>query len=69
MKLTGYEAHLVLFAFDYYFRIDNEGTVRDTHTLDTLDNLQRLRDALFAAHEHESNNSEPSAHQGGGGSV
>lgn len=55
LKLTGYEANLVLFAFDDYFGTDNEGTVRDTRALDTLDNLQRLRNALFAAHDHEPN--------------
>ena len=56
LELTGYEANLVLFAFDDYFGTDNEGTVRDTRTLDTLENLQRLRNALFKAHDHEPNN-------------
>lgn len=52
VKITGVEAHFLLFALDDYLGVDAKGHVMSAKHEYTREALQSLRDRLFAAHQH-----------------
>jgi hypothetical protein len=52
MYLSGKDAHFLLFALDAYCEVDKEGKLTKAKGGSSLQDLQDLRDRLFAAHEH-----------------
>jgi hypothetical protein len=53
-EITGLQADLILWAFDDYYKTNEQGKVTyvPLHPGYTLHQLQKLRDRLFAIHEH-----------------
>ena len=52
MRITGIEAHILLFALDSYLLCDKNGRVPEMKDGYSVEHLQSLRDRLFKAHEH-----------------
>lgn len=50
--ISGLEANFLLFALDRYLDVDDMGRVTCEKHGYSLEDLQKLRDKLFAAHEH-----------------
>jgi hypothetical protein len=53
-EITGLQADMILWAFDDYYKTNEEGKITyvPIHPEYTLAQLQKLRDRLFAIHEH-----------------
>lgn len=51
-KISGLEAHFLLFAMDNYLGVDANGHILSAKNGFTRTELQSLRDKLFNAHEH-----------------
>ena len=57
VNLTGIQAHYLLFALDYYCATDKYGKIT-LAPYGSFEKFQELRDKLFAAHEHPSEDFE-----------
>lgn len=53
VSFSGYQAHLILFAFDNHYDVDANGIVTKSRYGASLLTLQGIRSKLFEAHEHE----------------
>lgn len=51
-KLSGVDAHFLLFAVDAYVATDREGRVSEARNGLSLEGWQQIRDRLFEMHEH-----------------
>lgn len=52
IQITGLEANLLLYALDDYYKTDELGRVTEDEKGYDIKSIQRLRDRLFAAHQH-----------------
>ena len=52
MRITPLEANLLLFALDLMCKTNSKGLVTQAFVGYTLDEIQSVRDRLFAKHEH-----------------
>lgn len=56
IEVTGLEANLLLFGFDQHFATDEQGLITNLKRVKQLgylpEDVQKLRDKLFAIHQH-----------------